>query len=190
MPRGASPKREREYEKLVGEFEQEGRYKGREEQVAARIVNKQRSEFGETRRAKQKDAQGRSPDRNLPIKDYEHLTEEQPEGRLARLRPQSLRKIRAFEQAHRKRKVILELIDERLSGEGGASKGGVQRVAMKRRASGSSRRKAPARRATRSGQRRAKAPAAGRTARAKGGKRAAASRKGVQRRAKSSRSRR
>src|SRR5947207_704125 len=49
MPRGASPKREREYRELVGEFGKEGRYKGREEEVAARIVNKQRREKGETK---------------------------------------------------------------------------------------------------------------------------------------------
>jgi len=52
MPRGASPKREREYEKLKREFKKEGRYKGREKEVAARIVNKQRAERGETKSAK------------------------------------------------------------------------------------------------------------------------------------------
>ena len=49
MPRGASPMREREYEELKEEFKEEGRYKGREEEVAARIVNKQRAEHGETK---------------------------------------------------------------------------------------------------------------------------------------------
>ncbi|HEY3328734.1 MAG TPA: hypothetical protein VGK19_01830 [Capsulimonadaceae bacterium] len=52
MPRGSSPKREHEYEELKEEFKDEGRYKGREEEVAARIVNKQRSEHGETKDAK------------------------------------------------------------------------------------------------------------------------------------------
>lgn len=52
MPRGASPKREREYKELESKFEKEGRYKGREEEVAARIVNKQRREHGETKDAK------------------------------------------------------------------------------------------------------------------------------------------
>jgi hypothetical protein len=74
MPRGASPKREREYEELKSEFKKEGRYKGREEEVASRIVNKQRKQFGETEREKKKDREGKSPDRNLPIKDYQHLT--------------------------------------------------------------------------------------------------------------------
>jgi hypothetical protein len=49
MPRGASAKREREYNELEEKFEKEGRYKGREPEVAARIVNKQRKENGETR---------------------------------------------------------------------------------------------------------------------------------------------
>ncbi len=49
MPRGSSPKREREYEKLEEEFKKDHRYPGREEEVAARIVNKQRKEAGETK---------------------------------------------------------------------------------------------------------------------------------------------
>jgi len=52
MPAGASPKREREYKKLEGKFKKEHRYPGREEEVAARIVNKQRSEHGETKEQK------------------------------------------------------------------------------------------------------------------------------------------
>lgn len=49
MPAGASPKREREYKELKQEFKKEGRYKGREEEVASRIVNKQRAQAGETK---------------------------------------------------------------------------------------------------------------------------------------------
>lgn len=56
MPRGASPKREREYKELKQEFKQEHRYPGREEEVAARIVNKQRSEHGETKTGKARSA--------------------------------------------------------------------------------------------------------------------------------------
>ncbi|MES2257196.1 MAG: hypothetical protein V4724_01695 [Pseudomonadota bacterium] len=52
MPRGSSPKREREYNELEEKFEKEGRYKGREEEVASRIVNKQRKEHGETKEQK------------------------------------------------------------------------------------------------------------------------------------------
>ena len=50
MPRGISPKREREYKEIEKKFEKEGRYKGREEEVAARIVNKQRAKAGETKK--------------------------------------------------------------------------------------------------------------------------------------------
>jgi hypothetical protein len=49
MPRGASPKREREFEELKSKFQKSGRYKGRATEVAARIVNKQRAEHGETK---------------------------------------------------------------------------------------------------------------------------------------------
>jgi hypothetical protein len=49
MPRGANPKREHEYKELEQKFEKEGRYPGREEEVASRIVNKQRAESGETK---------------------------------------------------------------------------------------------------------------------------------------------
>jgi hypothetical protein len=51
MPRGASPKREREYQALKTEFKKEHRYAGREEEVAARIVNKQRKNAGETKQS-------------------------------------------------------------------------------------------------------------------------------------------
>jgi hypothetical protein len=51
MPRGASPKREAEYKKLETEFKKEHRYPGREEEVASRIVNKQRAEKGETKQS-------------------------------------------------------------------------------------------------------------------------------------------
>lgn len=52
MPRGSSPKREHEYKELKEEFKEEHRYPGREEEVAARIVNKQRAEHGETKGSK------------------------------------------------------------------------------------------------------------------------------------------
>jgi hypothetical protein len=52
MPAGSSPKREHEYQELKKEFKEEHRYPGREEEVAARIVNKQRAEHGETKSGK------------------------------------------------------------------------------------------------------------------------------------------
>jgi hypothetical protein len=110
MPRGSSPKREREYEELKREFKQEGRYTGREEEVAARIVNKQRTEFGETKVEKQKDREGKSPDRNLPIRDYQHLTIPQIKSRAAGLTAQQKRRIREYEQSHKNRKGVLEIL--------------------------------------------------------------------------------
>jgi hypothetical protein len=43
---GVSDKEQRQYEHIKEEAEKEGRYKGREEEVAARTVMKQHSEKG------------------------------------------------------------------------------------------------------------------------------------------------
>lgn len=49
-PKGVkSRKRGRQYEKVLKSIKSEGRYKGRQKEVAARIVNKTRREKGETR---------------------------------------------------------------------------------------------------------------------------------------------
>jgi hypothetical protein len=63
MPRGISPKREREYKKIEHKFEKEGRYKGREEEVAARIVNKQRRQAGETKAQKKTSSRSKTTNR-------------------------------------------------------------------------------------------------------------------------------
>src|SRR6266513_2059620 len=52
MPRGANKRREHEYGELVQEFKKEGRYRGRQKEVASRIVNKQRAQAGETKSAR------------------------------------------------------------------------------------------------------------------------------------------
>ena len=49
MPRGSSPKRERQYEKIKRSAKKSGRYGARAEEVAARTVNKIRREKGETK---------------------------------------------------------------------------------------------------------------------------------------------
>ncbi|CAN7338252.1 hypothetical protein LJR289_001846 [Pseudoduganella sp. LjRoot289] len=108
MPRGASPKREREYNELEEKFEKEGRYKGREEEVAARIVNKQRKESGETKDQKGKDAAG-----TLPIRNYQQLTVTEIRSRLDELNAAQLRKLRSFEAAHKNRKGVLEALERR-----------------------------------------------------------------------------
>lgn len=114
MPRGASPKREREYEKLKRSFRREHRYPGREEEVAARIVNKQRSQFGETKAEKQKDREGKSPDRDLPVKDYQHLTARQVESKIGGLSRKDLHQIKKHERQHKNRKTVIEVLDRKL----------------------------------------------------------------------------
>ncbi len=49
MPRGINSEREYEYEKIKKVFKDHS-YPGREEEVAARIVNKQRKQARETKR--------------------------------------------------------------------------------------------------------------------------------------------
>ena len=114
MPAGASQKREGEFKKLQHRFKQEGRYKGREEEVAARIVNKQRSQYGETKAEKEKDRQGKSPNRGLPIKDYQTLTIPQIRGQLDALSKRNLEKIRSYEAAHKNRKGLMKILDSSL----------------------------------------------------------------------------
>ncbi|WP_332813252.1 plasmid stabilization protein [Ramlibacter sp.] len=48
MPRGSSPKRERQYEHIKESYEQRGQGR-RAEEIAARTVNKERAETGETK---------------------------------------------------------------------------------------------------------------------------------------------
>ena len=49
MPAGASPKRERQYEHIKDSYEERGVSEGEAEERAARTVNKQRAEHGETK---------------------------------------------------------------------------------------------------------------------------------------------
>jgi hypothetical protein len=98
MPAGASQKREREYKKLKKRFKERGRYKGREEEVASRIVNKQRKQHSETKKAKAKDKRGESPDQDLPIEHYDHLTAGQVKQRLKNLSGKETRQIQQYEK--------------------------------------------------------------------------------------------
>lgn len=117
MPRGASPKREREYKELKSSFKEEGRYKGREKEVAARIVNKQRAQYGETKEEKRKDRKGKSPDRELPISRYQNKTISQITEDLDELSKKELQQIKCYEEDHKKRKTLLEKIDSVLAGK-------------------------------------------------------------------------
>lgn len=114
MPAGASAKREREFQKLEHRFKQEHRYQGREEEVAARIVNKQRARYGETHSERKKDKEGKSPDRNLPLDNYQHLTIPQIDLRLDALSVLQLRKVRDYEKQHKNRKGLVQKLDRRL----------------------------------------------------------------------------
>jgi hypothetical protein len=54
-PKGVkSRKRTRQYEKVLKSIKSEGRYKGRQKEVAARIVNKTRRKKGETKSSRKK----------------------------------------------------------------------------------------------------------------------------------------
>ncbi len=114
MPRGASPKREREYEELKERFKKQGRYKGREEEVASRIVNKQRARYGETKAEKKMDREGKSPDRNLPIPEYRHLNAGEAVSKLKGLSRNQVQRVRDYEQEHKNRKTVLQQIARRL----------------------------------------------------------------------------
>ncbi len=111
MPRGASPKREKEYEELKEKFEKSGRYKGREEDVASRIVNKQRAEYGETKEDKQHEKEGTNPDRNLPIEHYRRMKIGQVEKKAKKLSPKQIDKIEQYEKKHKGRKGAVEALE-------------------------------------------------------------------------------
>src|SRR5579884_2727572 len=115
MPRGANPKREREYEELKRKFHKSGRYGKRADEVAARIVNKQRAQFGETKGEKKEEKQGESPDRNLPLDHYRHLTIAQLKPRLESLSKSDLKKVKGYEEKHKSRKGAIDAIDAELS---------------------------------------------------------------------------
>jgi len=51
MPRGSSPKRERQYEHIKDSEKQRGVSEGRAKEIAARTVNKERARSGESKTA-------------------------------------------------------------------------------------------------------------------------------------------
>lgn len=144
MPRGASPKREHEFEKLKHQFQHDRRYPGREEEVAARIVNKQRSEAGETKSAsssstrrakagirssasKKSSSAGKashasaspsvkthSGSPRLSIKEYAGLTIPEVTSRLGSLTLSQIRRLRDYELAHKHRKGMLDKLNRKL----------------------------------------------------------------------------
>jgi hypothetical protein len=59
MPAGSSNKRERQYEHIKESYEKRGQ-KGRAEEIAARTVNKERAEHGETKSSRSKSSSSKS----------------------------------------------------------------------------------------------------------------------------------
>ena len=111
MSRGVSAERERVFVELKEEFKHKGRYRGREEEVAARIVNKQRTQFGETQAAQEKDRKSQSPDRYLPLKNYDGLTVAEILNRLGPLSAENRHRIYTYEVKHRNRKTLIEALE-------------------------------------------------------------------------------
>ena len=131
MPAGANSRREREFTKLEKAFKQEGRYRGREAEVAARIVNQQRAQAGETRAAQggeaanaanatnarnarnaKNNAAGPQLEGDLPIDGYQHLTVARILARLDGLSAGQRKRLRAYEAVHKKRKRLLQVLGE------------------------------------------------------------------------------
>ncbi|MFE6273391.1 plasmid stabilization protein [Streptomyces goshikiensis] len=60
MPRGSSPKRERQYEHIKESGEQRGMSEGRAKEMASRTVNKERARSGESKTVSRSSTQGKS----------------------------------------------------------------------------------------------------------------------------------
>ncbi|WP_329286284.1 plasmid stabilization protein [Streptomyces sp. NBC_00691] len=60
MPRGSSPKRERQYEHIKESGEKRGMSESRAEEMASRTVNKERARSGESKTASRSSTQGKS----------------------------------------------------------------------------------------------------------------------------------
>jgi hypothetical protein len=56
-------------------------------------------------------------EREVPLPGFNEVTVEQAAKRLRRLPPDKLRRVRAYEQAYKKRKTVLAAIDRLLAGE-------------------------------------------------------------------------
>lgn len=114
MPK-SKPDRKKEYEKLKANFEKEGRYQGREKEVAARIVNKQRREYGESKQAKAEQAKNKRSSQGLPIQGYEHMTISEVLKEIPRLDKKEIAKIKRYEEKHKDRKTLLRHLEKRVS---------------------------------------------------------------------------
>ena len=70
MPRGSSPKRERQYEHIKESAKQRGEPAGRAEEIAARTVNKERARSGEAGSASQTSTKDMSSSRRGGLRSH------------------------------------------------------------------------------------------------------------------------
>ena len=70
MPRGSSPKRERQYEHIKESAEKRGESTGRAEEIAARTVNKERARSREARTASRTSTQDISSSRRGGLRSH------------------------------------------------------------------------------------------------------------------------
>ncbi|MFJ3921828.1 plasmid stabilization protein [Streptomyces sp. NPDC090022] len=70
MPRGSSPKRERQYEHIKESAEQRGESTERAKEIAARTVNKERARAGESKTASRSSLQDMSSGRRGGLRSH------------------------------------------------------------------------------------------------------------------------
>jgi hypothetical protein len=70
MPRGSSPKRERQYEHIKDSAERRGESAQRAEEIAARTVNKERARSGEAKTASRTSTQDMSSSRRGGLRSH------------------------------------------------------------------------------------------------------------------------
>ncbi|MFB7617757.1 plasmid stabilization protein [Kitasatospora sp. NPDC056181] len=70
MPRGSSPKRERQYEHIKGSALERGESEKRAEEIAARTVNKERARHGESKTASRSSVQDMSSSRRGGLRSH------------------------------------------------------------------------------------------------------------------------
>src|SRR2546427_10137888 len=70
MPRGSSPKRERQYEHIKESAQKRGESTGRAKEIAARTVNKERARSGEARTASRTSTQDISSGRRGGLRSH------------------------------------------------------------------------------------------------------------------------
>jgi hypothetical protein len=70
MPRGSSPKRERQYEHIKDSARQRGESTQRAEEIAGRTVNKERARSGEARTASRTSRRDMSPSRRGGLRSH------------------------------------------------------------------------------------------------------------------------